>query len=235
MGYVVGAAELIPTLKSAAKNTYTTALIPQWPHFYTWLLQAAGYLLLNNKKQKLCIISQQSHEKNRIILDMHKYPQMMGKIRKISSTKAKAIKTSMWAIYSTEEHSQISDNLMLQLPFIRTIQEVKELVHLSLGEKISSLQTKKCIHRITNHREEYNIVFLANMEFSWISRISKKINEEKEIVKSIQSWSSSSLLIQIFQSLLSKQKKQPEMIAYVKPQHREKSSDITTRYICAVG
>ncbi|MEI7920227.1 MAG: hypothetical protein WCH65_09120 [bacterium] len=29
MGYVVGATEMIPTLKSAAKNTYNIAIIPQ--------------------------------------------------------------------------------------------------------------------------------------------------------------------------------------------------------------
>lgn len=233
MGYVVGAAEMIPTLKSAAKNTYTTAIIPQWPHFYTWLLQAAGYLLVNNKN-KLCIISQQSDDAKAILIDTNRYEPIFWQTRKNKAAVIAKIKTSIGGKYSTDADRQVADNLMLQLPFIRIIQEAKELVHLSIGEKISSLTTKKITTWIQNHAHEYTMVFLANIEISWVSRTSKKNNEENEISKSIQNWSSSSLLIQIFQSLLSKQKKQPEIIAYVKPQNGEKSSK-TTRYICAVG
>ena len=69
MGYVVGASELIPTLKPSPQKPYSVAILPQGPHFYTGLLQAAGYLLLDNKKKKLLIISQQSDDTNHSIID----------------------------------------------------------------------------------------------------------------------------------------------------------------------
>jgi hypothetical protein len=70
---VVGASELIPTLKPSQKNPYSVAILPQGPHFYTGLLQAAGYLLLDNKKKKFLIVSQQSDDSKHILVDTNEY------------------------------------------------------------------------------------------------------------------------------------------------------------------
>ena len=73
MGYVVGASELIPTLKPSKNTSYSVAILPQGPHFYTGLLQAAGYLLLDDKKKKIIVISEQSEDHKNIMIDGNSY------------------------------------------------------------------------------------------------------------------------------------------------------------------
>ena len=59
---------MIPTLKPTPQP-HSVAILPQGPHFYTGLLQAAGYLLLDGKKKKLIMISQQSDDEKNIVID----------------------------------------------------------------------------------------------------------------------------------------------------------------------
>jgi hypothetical protein len=78
MGYVVGASEMIPTLKPSPEKPYSVAILPQGPHFYTGLLQAAGYLLLDDQKKRLLIISQQSDDPKGILVDSNSYGPVFG-------------------------------------------------------------------------------------------------------------------------------------------------------------
>jgi hypothetical protein len=58
VGYTIGASELIPNLKQKADKKYNFALLPYGPHFYTGILQSAGYLLLLEKKNVLFLMPQ---------------------------------------------------------------------------------------------------------------------------------------------------------------------------------
>ena len=126
MGYVVGASELIPTLKPSPQKPYSVAILPQGPHFYTGLLQAAGYLLLDNKKKKLLIISQQSDDTNHSIIDTTTYGPIFGQTRKNSTAKTQKIAHDIGLQIGHPEQKSLYEQIRAQLPFIRTIMENKD-------------------------------------------------------------------------------------------------------------
>lgn len=233
MGYVVWAAELIPTLKPSPDKPFSLAILPQGPHFYTWLLQAAGYLLLDNQKKKIVIISQQSHATKDILLDNTSYGPIFGQTWKNPTTKTKALASQLGAKISTEKHTSLSEQMNFQLPFLRTITESDEIIHMSIGDNIGIIKTNKVICRINKIFKEYNIVILTNIELSKPAK-SKKSDEQTQIAKIIQKASVSTPLLTIFQKILSSQKKKPEIVAYVNPGDFGKTWSLTTRYICAV-
>jgi len=233
MGYVVWASELIPTLKPSPDKPFSLAILPQGPHFYTWLLQAAGYLLLDNQKKKLVIISQQSHVPKDILLDSTSYGPIFGQTWKSSDAKTKALASTLGAKRSTEEHTSLSQQMHFQLPFLRTITESDEIIHISIGDKITTTQTNKVIQRINKNFNECNIVILTNIELSKPAK-SKKSDEQTQLAKIIQKASLSTPLLTIFQKILISQKKKPEIVAYVNPGDFGKTWSLTTRYICAV-
>jgi len=231
MGYVVWASELIPTLKSFANKSYSVAIIPQWPHFYTGLLQAAGYLLLDSQKKKILVISQ-LHDSKSIVVDTTIYGPIFWKTRETSMKVLSKIKTSIGALYSSKEDKQLIEVLHAQTPFLRVITDIKQIIHVGVGNKISPNQNKKLYTWIQKNIQEYNIVLLTNIEISLSSK-SPKHDEQKQIEKLIQTWSTS--LLGLFHTILDKQKKRPEIVAYVNPWDFGKTASLTTRYICAMG
>ena len=63
VSYTIGASEMIPDITSKAKQDYQLAILPVGPHFYTGILQSAGYLLLPQRKKLLLIIEQDQNNK----------------------------------------------------------------------------------------------------------------------------------------------------------------------------
>lgn len=234
MGYVVWASELIPTLKPSPKKPYSVAIVPQWPHFYTWLLQAAGYLLLDNKKKKMLVISQQSDDEKHIVIDITSYGPVFGKIWKNSINKTTKIVREIGAKKWEIENKSLSEQIHAQLPFLRIITQSKEIVHMSIGKKTWESVLNKTSIWIKEHIHEYNIVFLTNIELPQANK-SKKVDEHNKIAKIIQSVSSELPLLSLFQKILHVQKKKLEIIAYVNPGDFGKPTSLTTRYVCAVG
>ena len=233
MGYVVWASELIPTL-TPPKTSYTIAMLPQWPHFYTGLLQAAGYLLLDSKKKKMIIISQQSDNPKDIIIDTTSYGPVFGKIRKTSSIKIREIVKNLHAKLGTIQDKHLTEQMTFQLPFLRVITDNKELIHISLGEKISQIQIKKLLIWIKKESKDSNIVLLTNIELSK-SPTPKKTDEYKQILKYIKKPPTLSPVVLLFQQILDLHKKTPEIVAYVNPGDFGKPKSLSTRYVCAVG
>jgi len=233
MGYVVWASELIPTL-TPPKTPYSVAILPKWPHFYTWLLQATGYLLLDNKKKKMLIISQQSDDKKNIIVDSNTFWPMLWQARKISPSKLSAFARSIGGKLSDKKSEKLQENVHFQLPFLRVITNTKEIIHVSIGDTVTKIQIKKICTWIHTHVQEYNIVLLTNFELSPSTNL-KKSDEHKQIVKSIETSSLATPLLMIFQNILKFQKKKPEIVAYVNPGDFNKNGSLLTRYICAVG
>lgn len=234
MGYAVGAAELIPTLKQSQGNTYTVAIIPQGPHFYTGLLQAGGYLLLDHKKKDMLVISEQTENPEDIVIDPVDYSPILGKSWKNPVVTIKELSNEIGAKKKNTEHPSISETIHQQLPFIRVMTQTKGLVHISVGKKIGKAALEKIVQRIDDHRESYNIVFLTNIELSPIPK-SGKSDEQKKIHQIIRTASPNKPLLYIFRQVLDILDKEPEIIAYVNPKDFGRSSSIATRYICAVG
>lgn len=229
MGYVVGADELIPTLTPSSK-TYDIAILPQGPHFYTWLLQAAGYLLLDSKKKKMIIISSQNDESKEILVDNNRYGPVLGQYRKHSLSKISAFASQIGAKISVSEQESLSKHLRLQLPFLRVITETEELLHISIGSNISQAKQKKLISRIQNHMNAYSIVLLTNIT---LTQTGKKANEQKQIADSIEK--SKDPLVDIFHQTVDLTKKKREIIAYVNPGDFGVKEASEMRYVCVVG
>lgn len=234
MGYVIWASELIPTLKPAAKNTYDVAILPQGPHFYTWLLQAAGYLLLDGQKKKLLIISQQSDNPKTILTDTTIYGPIFWQTRETSMTTLSKINTAIGGKLSDKKHKKIAENLQFQIPFFRVITETEEVIHVGIGEMTPQTQIKKIVAWIKKNSNVYNVVLLTNIELP-LSKKWTKGSENNQIMKYIQKTSESTPIITIFQKILEIQKKKLEIIAYVNPWDFGKNKSLSTRYVCAVA
>lgn len=124
--------------------------------------------------------------------------------------------------------------MRFQLPFLRVITESKELLHMSIGDKIPQNKLNKPVNWIKKHIQDYNIVLLTNIELDKPA-LSPKTDEQNKLAKIIQTVSQKTPLLTIFQKILGSQKKTPEIIAYVNPADFGKPTTLTTRYICAVG
>ncbi|MEI8253922.1 MAG: hypothetical protein WCG25_09580 [bacterium] len=95
------------------------------------------------------------------------------------------IKTSIGALYSSKEDKQLIEVLHAQTPFLRVITDIKQIIHVGVGNKISPNQNKKLYTWIQKNIQEYNIVLLTNIEISLSSK-SPKHDEQKQIEKLIQ-------------------------------------------------
>lgn len=104
----------------------------------------------------------------------------------------------------------------MQLPFIRAITETKELMHISIGKKISKAALDRTLHRMTEHSDRYNIVFLKNIEIS-TKPVSGRSDEQKKIDKIIRTASERDPLLYLFKKVLHTIDKEHEIIAYVNP------------------
>lgn len=234
MGYVVWASELIPTLKPSPKKPYSIAILPQGPHFYTGLLQAAGYLLLDSKKKKLMIISQQSDNNKDILVDTTNYGPIFGQTWKNSTAKTSNLARDISGKLGQPEQKSLFEHIRFQLPFLRIITESKQLFHISIGEKISKTAIDRVSTWINTHIQEYNIILLTNIELSKPAK-SKKTDEQNKLAKILETYSPNTPLLTLFQNTLNAQKKKSEIVAYVNPGDFSKNWLLTTRYICAVG
>ena len=234
MGYVVWASELIPTLKPSSQKTYSVAILPQGPHFYTGLLQAAGYLLLDNRKKKLLIISQQADNPKDILIDTTNYWPVFWKNWKNSTTKITKLAHDIGAKISTSGQKSLSEQIHFQLPFLRVITTCDDLIHISIGWNISQKSINTICVWIKKNIQDYNIVIVSNIEIDKPAT-SKKIDEQNKIAKIIQNTSQKTPLLTLFQKIITIQKGKSEIIAYVNPSDFAKTASLTTRYICAVG
>ncbi len=234
MGYAVWATELIPTLKPSLKKPYTIAIIPQGPHFYTGLLQAAGCFLLDHQKKRLLVLSQQSTDDKHIIMDMNTYGAILGKTMDISSHKKKEIAGDIGAKMANEADSQLADQIRLQMPFFRMITDIEGVLHLSIGQKVTTSKVKALMNRIWKHKKEYAIAVITNIDVCQSSS-KRKADEQKEIDEALQNRRKKSALISIFKDLVAMHRRKPRVIAYVNPKDFNTSSSLTTRYVCAVG
>lgn len=234
MGYVVWASELIPTLKPPSQP-YIVTIVPQWPHFYTGLLQAAGYLLLDGEKKKLLVISEQEEDPSNIIVDAHRYWPVFGTTWEQPITLLEAFAQQIDAKISLPNQKTAFKNLSFQLPFLRVITETEELLNIGVGKQITQKNITKLTTWIKKNISEYNIVLLTNIELP-PSPKSKKNDDQKYIVNLLSGVDIKHMpLLKIFQKITDFSKQKPEIIAYVNPSDFGVKWSMTTRYICAVG
>jgi len=122
---------------------------------------------------------------------------------------------------SEKQSKIVGECIISQLPFLRVITDTKEILHISIGEKISLTQIKKICIWIKNNIQKYTIVLLTNFELT--SAHLKKSDEHKQIVKIIETASLATPLLMLFQNICKFQKKKPEIVAYVNPENFNKT------------
>lgn len=233
MWYVIGAIEMIPTLEPIVQP-YSAILVPKWPHFYTWLLQAAGYLLLDAKKKKLILISEQYDDLKNILIDTNTYWPVFGTTREQSKKNREQIQKQLKAKLSEKTQKDVSKNIAGQLPFIRVIMDVEEYIHIGIGPQVSDIKKKSLLTWIKKNITDHNIVLLTNIELSETTKKTKN-NEQKEIADIITKQKTpSSSLVNIFKHIHKITKQETEVIAYVNPRDFWDNWSLTTRYVCAV-
>ncbi len=234
MGYVVGAMEMIPTL-TPWDHPYTIAILPQGPHFYTWLLQAAGYLLLDSSKKKLLVISEQYDDLKHILIDGNNYGPVFGKMQKQSMKQLGTLTKEFQAKVALPDQMNLFENIRYQLPFIRVISDIQDIVHVGIGPQISQTAKKIFLKWVKKHIQEYAIVALTNIELPEGKQ--GKIKNEQQLVAEIISdtTNKSSNVIEFFKEISRYIKQEAEIIAYINPKDIGKKMSLTTRYVCAVA
>lgn len=225
MGYAIWACELIPTLP-ANIDSYHIALLPQWPHFYTGLLQAAGYLLLENTKKEILIISQQSEYPHEIIVATNTYGPISGKKRKTTPKTVATITKALGAKWNL-----LSEDITFHVSCIQLITKIKKIIHIGMGTHVSPKQITTLATRIHQHKNIYNTVILTNIPLS-SSNDSASTNEHKEITKSLTTSFSFAPCWSLFQELAQKDMTIPQIMAYVKPQKSGNKDSLAIRYGC---
>lgn len=234
MWYVIGATEMIPTLEPTIQP-YNAILLPQWPHFYTWLLQAAGYLLLDGLKKKLLVISEQYDDLKHILIDGNNYGPVFGKMRKQSVKQLGTLTKELQAKVALPNQMNLFENISYQLPFISVISDIQDIVHVGIGPQISQTAKKIFLKWVKKHIQEYAIVALTNIELPEGKK--GKIKDEQQLVAEIISdtTNKSSNVIEFFKEIGKYTNQETEIIAYINPKDLGKKWSLTTRYVCAVA
>lgn len=225
MGYAIWACELIPTLQ-ANMYPYHIALLPQWPHFYTGLLHAAGYLLLENTKKDILIVSQQSQYPKELIIATNTYGPISGKKWSNSRENISTIAKELNA-----KKEIIAEDISFHLACINIITKTKRIIHISVWTTISDTKINRLAKRIQEHQEKYNTVILTNIPVASKQNSSPK-NEHHEIFKSLQIAHPSFPCLSVFQKIIKNQDIQPQIIAYVNPQRTPQGQSTELRYGC---
>jgi hypothetical protein len=88
ISYTIGASEMIPDIANRAGQDYQLAILPQGPHFYTGILQSAGYLLLPERK-KLLLVIEQTQDSKEIYQIVGKFGPILGQEQTFHKDKEK--------------------------------------------------------------------------------------------------------------------------------------------------
>jgi hypothetical protein len=199
ISYTIGASEMIPDIGKKADKEYQLALLPYGPHFYTGILQSAGYLLLPSKKKTLFVISQEEMPTKIVGVNGNIGP-VLGQKRKIINDK------SIWK-QEIPLPETAGESIAQHMAFLTTIQTIPSKIQcIGIGEDLSPTQQQRLIIHLTRCLPTTNIIFLQNFTTHPGSKdISQKTfvaaNTAQNTVKS-------------FYTMSKKLKKTPEIIAY---------------------
>lgn len=146
---------MIPNIANKAGEEYQLAILPYGPHFYTGILQSAGYLLLPQRKKLLLIIEQDQNNKE-IYQLTGKFGPILGQERTFHEEKKQR---------KTDFQPSIQDlwNIFQHLAYIQTISYTSEISCLAVGSQLSPTKQKKLNDYLGLVWSDTNIVFLTNI------------------------------------------------------------------------
>lgn len=205
IGYSIGAHEIVPDIEKKADKDYNFAILPYGPHFYTGILQSAGYTLLSEKKNILFIITQDQQE-NEILEISWTFGPIVGKTWKLSTDKQR----------KSDFKPQVQDlEIILQhLPFLQIITQTQDISCLAIGNELSPQKKKKLTTYITDRQKDTNIIFLTNVSIH--NEEKKAKTTKKSVIKNIllETEKGNNRLLTYFDSIIATHHKEAEIIAY---------------------
>lgn len=197
ISYTIGASEMIPDIAEKAGKDYQLAILPYGPHFYTGILQSAGYLLLPQRKKLLLIIEQDQNSKE-IYQITWTFGPILWQQQTFQQSKTKR---------KTDFQPSIQDlwNILQHLAYMQTISNTAEISCLAIGSQLSSAWQKKLNDYLGLIWSDTNIVFLSNITVP-------SQNTNFPISKLIQENAGSA--VKTFDAINKKMKRNSEIIAY---------------------
>ena len=195
ISYTIGASEMIPEMAERVGQDYQLAILPYGPHFYTGILQSAGYMLLPQRKKLLLLIEQDQNDKEIFQITGTFWP-ILGQQRTFHEEKKKR---------NTEFKPSIQDLgiILNNLAYLQTISDTAQISCLAVGSHLTPTKQKILNTYLASVWSDTNIVFLSNItvpsqttnfpmtklikENAWITiktfhNISKKLKRSSEII-----------------------------------------------------
>lgn len=197
ISYTIGASEMIPEMAERVGQDYQLAILPYGPHFYTGILQSAGYMLLPQRKKLLLLIEQDKNDKEIFQITGTFWP-ILGQQRTFHQDKKKR---------NTEFQPSIQDlgNILNNLAYLQTISHTAQISCLAVGSHLSPTKQKTLNAYLASVWSDTNIVFLDN-----ISVPSQTTNVPVSTLVKTNTWAT----IKTFHTLSKKLKRSSEIIAY---------------------
>ena len=146
---------MIPNIANKAGEDYQLAILPYGPHFYTGILQSAGYLLLPQRKKLLLIIEQEQNS-TEIYQLTGKFGPILGQEYSFEDKKYGR---------KTEFQPSIQDLwiILSHLAYMHTIGDTTHITCLAVGKTLSPTKQKKLNDYLGLVWSDTNIVFLTNV------------------------------------------------------------------------
>ncbi|MFA7717938.1 MAG: hypothetical protein WC875_04450, partial [Candidatus Absconditabacterales bacterium] len=203
-----------PNIKDKADKKYNFALLPYGPHFYTGILQSAGYLLLPEKKNLLFLLPQDIQDDEIFQIDGTIGP-LFGKQRTLPKH------PKSWKTISKIPQN-IIEIIVQHLLFLDIITQTKYITCLAVGKDLSGSNQKKLAEYIHAHTTTTNIVFLTNVP----------ADEGKKKAESIEKKQG---LLSLFHHIAKGNKKEVEVIAYSNAGNLGRNKGKGIKYACMLA
>lgn len=182
----------------------------------------------------MMVISEQYDDIKHMLIDTNTYGPVFGKTWKTPIKVLNSIAHQLNARFARPEQASLSENIRFQLPFIRVIMDMDQIVYIGIGPQTSQTDRKRLCMWIKKHISEYVIVCLQNITIQ-NDKSTKKVDEQKKIAKIIMDpKTKASQVIQIFREVSECMQQKPEIIAYVNPGDFGRTEVSDTRYVCTV-
>ncbi len=217
VSYAIGASEMIPNIAKKAAKKYELAVLPHGPHFYTGILQSAGYLLLPKKESTLFICHDDESPSKISQIAWTIWPMLWQE--RILQTDCK--RKNICDIHQVPW--KFTEMLLQHISFLSVINTYKTKIScLRIGQKLPVQEQKKLTTFLTKILPTTNIIFLQN----FTTDTKKSSDKEKTFLPEKISQG----VMKCFYTLTQTLKKKSEIIAYA---HKDKQKD--KGYACVLA
>jgi len=229
--------DLIPA-KFYNKN-FNLAWIPDWPSYYSWVLQSMWHFLLNqeNKDRKNIFLFIQKFDDQKIFL-LNYNKIFLGKKYRLWSL-SKLDFSDMENIFQIEAGQNIDfeKRLELQLPFLRFFNDWNDVLPFFVWKKVEISEVIKFLRMLLRKNTDYNLFLIGNLSPSSVYEDTLTKHENyvnyilwsKKIIKNIP------FNVKLFKSILDITKKKPDIANYINSNFFSWNKSGWNWYLCFVA